>query len=243
MTKEPLVLKKPSGWFAAGAEVQKAMAKLSDGAFRLFVYLCLNARRDTGVLESNLTQLAKNVKRGQHTVRMHLREMEAAGICHFSFSHSRLGRGVVEITETYWPYQKQSREDTSDTSTQFVSEIRKMLQARACVKKLVSAADEILARQWFEQGISLEHIEQAILLGCIRKYVSWRNNQTRTMIGSLQYFVPVLEELQATKPDPEYWNYLRYRLTRMENEWNRNYGKSLAQTTVGEDVNGLDLYI
>jgi len=243
MSKEPLVLKNPSGWFAAGVEVQKAMAKLSDGAFRLFVYLCLNARRDTGVLESNLTQLAKNVKRGQHTVRMYLREMETAGICQFSFSYSRFGRGVVEITEAYWPYQKNPQECPTDAATQFVAEIRKMLQVRACVKKLVSAADEILARQWFEQGVSLEHVEQAILLGCIRKYVSWRNNQTRTMIGSLQYFVPVLEELQATKPDPEYWNYLRYRLTRMENEWNRNYGKSLDQTIGGEDVNGLDLQI
>ena len=63
MSKEPLILKSPRGWFAAGAEVQKAMDLLSDGAFRLFVYLCLNARRDTGVLEGSLTQLAKNVKR------------------------------------------------------------------------------------------------------------------------------------------------------------------------------------
>jgi hypothetical protein len=241
MSKEPLVLKNPSGWFAAGVEVQKAMAKLSDGAFRLFVYLCLNARRDTGVFDSNLTQLAKNVKRGQHTVRMYLREMEAAGICRFSFSYSRLGRGMVEITEAYWPYQKHPQKDPGNGTTEFVAAIRKMLQARGCVKKLVSTADEIIARQWFEQGISLERIEQAILLGCIRKYVSWRNNQTRTMIGSLQYFVPLLEELQETKADPEYWNYLRYRLTRMENEWNRNYGKSLAQMTGSENVNGVEL--
>ena len=148
---------------------------------------------------------------------------------------------MVEITEAYWPYQKHPQEDPFDAATQFVAEIRKMLQARACIKKLHSAADEILARQWFEQGVSLEHIKQAILLGCIRKYVSWRNNQSRTMIGSLQYFVPVLEELQATKPDPEYWNYLRYRLTRMESEWNRNYGKSIPRETGSDDANGVNL--
>ncbi len=94
---------------------------------------------------------------------------------------------------------------------------------------LVSAADEILARQWFDTGISLERIEQAILMGCIRKYVSWRNNQTRTMIGSLQYFVPVLEEVLNTKVDPEYWGYLRYRLLRMENQWKESFGKSASQ--------------
>ena len=45
MSKDPLILKNPRGWFAAGAEVQKAMELLSDGAFRLFIYLCLNARQ------------------------------------------------------------------------------------------------------------------------------------------------------------------------------------------------------
>lgn len=49
----------PHGWFAAGSYVQKAMNLLSDGAFRVFVYLCLNARPDSGVLECSLTQLAK----------------------------------------------------------------------------------------------------------------------------------------------------------------------------------------
>ncbi len=219
MSREPLVLKNPRGWFAAGAEVQKAMNMLSDGAFRLFVYLCLNARRDTGVLDGSLTQLARSVKRGQHTVRLYLREMRDAGICRCQFGHSPLGHGFVEVAEEFWPYQRSAQDPCTNESTEFVAAIRKMLQARACIQTLVSAADEILAREWFDRGISLERIEQAILMGCIRKYVSWRNNQTRSMIGSLQYFVPVLEELQETKVDPEYWGYIRYRLTRMENEW------------------------
>jgi len=79
VSKESLVLKNPRGWFAAGTEVQKAMNLLTDGAFKLFVYLCLNARRDTGRLEGSLTQLAANVKKRQHTVRLYLREMEKAG--------------------------------------------------------------------------------------------------------------------------------------------------------------------
>jgi hypothetical protein len=231
MSAEPLVLKNPRGWFAAGAEVQKAMTMLTDGAFKLFLYLCLNARRDTRILEGSLTQLAKNVKKAQHTVRLYLREMEDAGVCRCRFSHSPLGSGVVEITEPFWPYQKSSQETPANDSAVFVAEIRKMLQTRACIRTLVSAADEILAREWFERGVSLERIEQAILMGCIRKYVSWRNNQTRTMINSLSYFVPVLEELQEQKIDPEYWSYLRYRLGRMENEWKQTHGKSVSQSS------------
>jgi len=100
-----------------------------------------------------------------------------------------------------------------------------MLQARACVRTLQSATDEIQAREWFERGIALELIEQAILLGCVRKYVSLRNYQTWTLIGSLRYFEPILQELENMKVDPEYWGYLCYRLGRMENQWKESCGK------------------
>jgi hypothetical protein len=40
-----LQLKRPSGWFAAGQEVQQAATSLSDAAFKLFVWLCLHAER------------------------------------------------------------------------------------------------------------------------------------------------------------------------------------------------------
>jgi hypothetical protein len=228
MSNETLVLKNPRGWFAAGAEVQKAMTLLSDGAFKLFVYLCLNARRDTATLEGSLTQLAKNNKKGQHTLRLYLREMEASGVCRFRFTHSPAGNGFVEITEEFWPYQRSASKPASTDSSEFVAAIRKMLQARACIKTLGSAADEILAREWFDRGISLELIEYVILIGSIRKYVSWRDNQTRTMIGSLKYFQPVLEEVQGMKADSEYWTYLRYRLTRMENEWKHHREESAS---------------
>ncbi|HSW38635.1 MAG TPA: hypothetical protein VLL97_04000, partial [Acidobacteriota bacterium] len=164
MNNDTLVLKSPRGWFAAGAEVQKAMELLGDGAFRLFIYLCLNARRDTGVLEGSLTQLAKNVKRAQHTVRLYLREMESAGICCCRFGHSPLGSGVVEITEEFWPYQRSERDPVAGDSTAFIGAIRKMLQDRACVKISASAADEILAREWHDRDISFDLIERAIMI-------------------------------------------------------------------------------
>ena len=241
MNSDTLILKNPRGWFAAGAEVQKAMDLLSDGAFRLFIYLCLNARRDTGVLESSLTQLAKNVKRAQHTVRLYLREMQTAGVCRFRFGYSPRGNGVVEVAEEFWPYQRHVQEPSSNDSTEFISTIRKMLQDRACVKTSASAADEILAREWFDRGINLERIEWAILIGCIRKYVSWRNNQTRTMIVSLKYFAPVLEEVQTMKADPEYWAYLRYRLMRMENEWKHQHSESASQPDEDAVAPGMEL--
>lgn len=228
MNTERLTLKNPRGWFAAGVEVEKAMAVLSDGAFRLFIYLCLNARRDNGVLENSLTQLAESTGRGKNSTRKYLREMTDAGICCFRFSHNPMGEGSIEISEAFWPYVKTAEESPVNEVEEFTAEIRKMLQARACVRSLLSAADEIQIRNWFDKQISLKLIEQAIQLGCVRKYVSWRNNQTRSLINSLSYFQPIIEELKDQKLDSEYCNYIRYRLGRMENYWKEKYGKTLS---------------
>jgi hypothetical protein len=114
MSSSPLTLKNPRGWFAAGVEVEKALTILSDGAFKLFVYLCLNARRDTGVLEISQTELARNLKKGQQTLRRYFDEMRTAGICQSRFSHSPLGRGMIEISEAYWPYLAKAEEAATD---------------------------------------------------------------------------------------------------------------------------------
>ena len=39
-----LILKQPTGWFAAGREFAQALTLLSDGAFKLYVYICLNSQ-------------------------------------------------------------------------------------------------------------------------------------------------------------------------------------------------------
>jgi hypothetical protein len=223
----PLVLKSPNGWFAAGVEVQKAMAVLSDGAFKLFVYLCLNAQRAAGVLETTQTELAHSLKKGHASIRAYLREMEAAGVCRCQFRHS--GRGMVEMAEAYWPYQKPEQEmlDNADNGADaFVSAIRKLLQARACVQTSFSAADEILARSWFKRQIPLERIEQAILIGCARKYSSWRNNPRHGSIRSLRFFESVLDELKQQDVASDYWDYLRSRLERIEKRWIEDHTKT-----------------
>lgn len=227
MNTSALILKNPRGWFAAGAEVQKAMALLSDGAFKLFVYLCLNARRESGVLEASQADLAQGLKKTTGTVRRSLGEMEAAGILsHARFSHHPRGHGVIRIAEAFWPYQALEEQTALDPAGDaFVAEVRKMLQARACVQTTFSVADEIVARAWSARGIALERIEQAILMGCARKYVSWRNNPAQAPIASLAYFEPVLQEIDQQKITPAYWDYVRDRLQRMEKLWKEAHTK------------------
>ena len=219
MNPSPLVLKNPKGWFAAGAEVQKAMTLLSDGAFKLFVYLGLHARRDTGLLETTQAELAVGLHKGAAAIRSSLHEMETAGICRCQFSRSRVRRGRVEVTPSWWPYEQRESPWPGEPAKAFLSALQKLVQARPCIQTGFSTAEEILARSWFQRGVPLERIEQALLLGCARKYASWRNDPRHGPIHSLRYFEPLLAELEEQPPPPGYWDYLRFRIQRLESLW------------------------
>jgi len=63
MSTARLILKQPTGWFAAGREVAQALAVLSDGAFKLYIHLCLQADRHTARAEIELTELARALRK------------------------------------------------------------------------------------------------------------------------------------------------------------------------------------
>jgi hypothetical protein len=239
MSPSTLILKHPKGWFAAGAEVQKTITLLSDGAFKLFIYLCLHARRESGVLKASQTDLAHGLHKTPATIRRSLAEMEAAGVLSYTrFTHHPHGQGVIRIAEDFWPYQTPVLPVESAGSNEdiYVAEVRRLLQARACVQSSFSVAEEILARHWQTRGVSLERIEQAILLGCVRKYVSWRNHSSTAPITSLHYFDPLLEEIDQQEIPPDYWEYLRTRLQRMEALWKKTRGKRVEEVSEIEPV-------
>ena len=62
MSPTRLELKCPSGWFAAGREVQLAATLLSDPAFKLFVWTCLHAERNSGRLRLVISDLARSTE-------------------------------------------------------------------------------------------------------------------------------------------------------------------------------------
>jgi hypothetical protein len=68
MSNPRLILKQPTGWFAAGREFAQALTLLSDGAFRLYVYVCLMANRHTGRLSATVEDLARAMIRAPTAV-------------------------------------------------------------------------------------------------------------------------------------------------------------------------------
>ena len=217
-----LKLKNPKNWFAAGEEMQKAMDLLTDGAFKIFAYICLHARRDTGTLEINQTQLARNLRKSQGNIRKNLRELQNTGVCKVQLTQSRHIKGTIEITPEYWPYDQQADEPQQKEEMAYIAAVKELLLARACIHTPFSAADERLAREWFDRRVPLDQVEQSILLACSRKYISWRNGQAKTPINSLRYFESTLEEVQNQKVDANYWEFIRFRMQRVEKLWIQN---------------------
>ena len=74
MSAPRLILKHPTGWFAAGREFARAIALVSDGAFKLYVHVCLTANRHTGCLVTSSDELARAVKQSQERVATFLAE-------------------------------------------------------------------------------------------------------------------------------------------------------------------------
>lgn len=208
-------LRNPRGW---NGGLLKALA-LPDGAFKLYVWLRLNARTDSGSLEISQSDLSRALNKARGTIRANLRTLEQAEVCRMNFPHNPHGRGRIEITDDYWPYERGDCATEDPALGPYLDQIRKILAERACIRTPMSTADELLACQWHAQGVTIEQISQAVLTGCARKYVSWRNGAPRTQIASLAYFQPILAEAADQNAPGEYWEFTRHRIERMEKLW------------------------
>ena len=205
-----LILKQSSGWFAAGREFAQALAILSDGAFKLYVYACLRADRHTGRMSAQVIELAAALQKDGEAVEMHLKELQHRGICRVD------SKGWLEITDRFWPYQKQNATLGPLQQTEFIRQVRDLFLAPACVQATFTPADEKMAAGLFRRGVTLDQVRRAILLGCARKYVTMLNNQLRMPITSLQYFAALLEEVADSTIPESYWEPLQRKVQQLE---------------------------
>jgi hypothetical protein len=220
MSTPRLILKQPTGWFAAGREFAQALTLLSDGAFKLYVYACLRAGRHTGCLRATVEELAKAVRQTPSVTAMNVDELERQSVC--CVRRDQSPQLILEIHDLFWPYQRQQTPDRSlGPETEFVERVRSLFLAPACVQASFSGADERLAFGMYRQGVSMEQITRAILLGCARKYVAMLNAGTRTPITSLQYFADIVEEVKESAIPESYWEPLRSKMARMEQQWQK----------------------
>ena len=78
----------------------------------------------------------------------------------------------------------------------------------------VRRADRTLAAQLYQRGLSVNVIENALVLAATRRLIRPANAPPLGTIRSLAYFLPVIEEVLELQASPEYFDYLRHKLTR-----------------------------
>jgi hypothetical protein len=192
-------LKHANGWFAAGPEVARALQCLSDGGFRLYLYLCLRARRDNGSLTLNHRDLARALHRSRRSILTYLEELRQQQVCCLTPAANQYQEGEIEICDPFWPYEKVATSTLSPEADRYVGQIRDLLAARPCVHSAFTPAEQKLATTLFADKLPLEQVERAILLGCARKYLALLNGQGNGPITSLLYFRGPIDEVGQQK--------------------------------------------
>jgi len=73
-------------------------------------------------------------------------------------------------------------------------------------------SDRRLAGELHDRGIPLELLHEALLLAVARRTFRSESAPPLAPIATLHYFRPVIDELIAEPPEPDYVSYLRYKL-------------------------------
>lgn len=225
----------PHGWFAAGDTFNRAMSCLSDGAFKLFAFLCLRADRHSGSVQATHKELATALGKSRRAVGSYVAELDRKQVCAVNPGANQHARTSFEIRDDYWPYvrlaacgptleskvsnvtrsndlerdyQPKAPDLNNGASHSYVASVRASFLAMGCVTGRFSASDERVANQLEKQGVPLATIKDALVLGSVRKYLSWINNGDSPPIGSLKYFEQLIEEVQQQPWPGGYREYL-----------------------------------
>ena len=78
----------------------------------------------------------------------------------------------------------------------------------------VRRADRMLATQLYQRGLSVNVIENALVLAATRRMIRPTDAPPLGTIRSLAYFLPVIEEVLKLRVSPDYFEYLRHKLSR-----------------------------
>jgi hypothetical protein len=114
----------------------------------------------------------------------------------------------------------------------YVDEVRRRYQASPVVGQKFKAADRKLAARLFRQGISLDRMLHAILLGSVRKVMSNNNRDRAERIMSLAYFSKLINDPDLENYPAEYWIHVERRLK----QWSQSAQNPEAATAEEEHL-------
>lgn len=217
--KRKLRLKKNNGWFPAGESFLNAMSVLSDHTFKLFVFVCLNADRETATYTTSITRLIAILGKFRTEVDRYITELQNKNVCLVNrIPYSPI---TFRILDAYWPYECDDNAVVPIDENSYVDAARTLFLGLGCTSGRFGSSEAGQARNMENRGISLQELEDAMIVGACRKYVSWLSNGPSDPIASLLYFESLIEETRERPFPPGYREHLRMEVKKLKDQWER----------------------
>ena len=105
--------------------------------------------------------------------------------------------------------------DNGRSQEEYVRQVLEAYRKTPGTMGTVRRADRLLAAQLYQRGLSLQVIENALVLAATRRLMRPSQAPPLGTIRSLAYFLPVIEEVLELRVSPHYFEYLRYKLARI----------------------------
>ena len=105
--------------------------------------------------------------------------------------------------------------DTGLNQEEYVHQVLEAYRKTPGTMGTVRRADRLLAAQLYERGLSVKVIENALVLAATRRLIRPADRPPLGTIRSLAYFLPVIEDVLELRVSPDYFEYLRHKLTRI----------------------------
>lgn len=211
-------LKGTSGWFAAGKSFKHAALTLSDGTFKVFAYIALEAERETGCFAITQTELARVLRKSRRAIGKYISELQQKRFCFVTPATNQHVLSIFEVADECWPYERGGPENSTEDDS-FVAAVRDSFLNTGCTQGKFGSSDARTAKALRRQGVSLTLLQDAINLGACRKYASWFNGGPLEQIASLRYFEPLVLELQRSPLPDGYSEHLKSKLQNLSQLW------------------------
>ena len=95
---------------------------------------------------------------------------------------------------------------------EYVRQVLKAYRQTPGTLGTVRRVDRLLAAQLYQRGLSVQVIENALVLAAVRRLIRSTDRPPLNAIRSLAYFLPVIEEVLESRVSPDYFQYLRHKL-------------------------------
>jgi hypothetical protein len=189
----------------------------------LFAHFCLEADRRTGCLEATQAELAKAIGKSRRIVGKYIEELEEKQICTVRSAKTQYGQTRFQVRDEYWPYLRMQSIESANAQadTSYVDATKNCFVALGCTVGKFNARDTQCAQAFQRRGVPLQTVQDALLVGAVRKYVSWLNGGLLEPIASLGYFAAVVSEIQERPFPADYREYLQMKVVELAKAWEK----------------------